>query len=453
MSYHEFLESKSKQVLHCGFDANWMPEALYPFQREAVRIATMRGRNAMFQDCGMGKTIQQLTWAENVRAATDMPVLVVAPLAVVSQTSREADHKLNMPITQCRHQDDCTSGINITNYEMLHHFNPHHFGGIVLDESAILKGYSGKFRQFVTEFAQPIPYRLPCTATPAPNDLIELINHSEFLSVLRGKEAIALYFIQDGNTTHKWRLKGHAQKEFWRWVAAWAIALQKPSDIGFSDDGFVLPELTVEQHIVDGHIEGDFLFPVQANTMQERRTARRESVDKRVQMVADIANSTDEPVIVWCDLNLESEALTKAIKGAVQVKGADTPEDKVSRMMGFVDGTHRVIVTKPSIAGHGMNWQHCNTQCFTGLSDSFEQFYQAVRRSWRYGQKRPVTAHIVTAETEGAVVANINRKERQSHEMMRSIVANMKDVWTAKHRRRDYAERVDFEMPSWLKGV
>jgi hypothetical protein len=270
---------------------------------------------------------------------------------------------------------------------------------------------------------------------------------------LRGKEAIALYFIQDGNTTHKWRLKGHAQKDFWRWVAAWAIALQKPSDIGFNDDGFILPDLNVEQHIVDGHIEGEFLFPVQANTMQERRTARRESVNDRVRMVADIANSTNEPVIVWCDLNLESEALTKAINGAVQVKGSDTPEDKVSRMMGFVDGTHRVIVTKPSIAGHGMNWQHCNIQCFTGLSDSFEQFYQAVRRSWRYGQKRPVTAHIVTAETEGAVVSNIKRKEQQSHEMMRSIVANMKDVWTAKNRRRDYAGQVNFEMPAWIKGA
>lgn len=452
MSYREFLDSKQKNVELCGFDASWIPDALYPFQREAVRIACHRGRNAMFEDCGMGKTIQQLVWAENVRALKDMPVLISAPLAVVSQTCREAESKLGMSIKQVRHQDECGSGIHITNYEMLHHFDPSYFGGIVLDESAILKGYSGKFRQFVTEFAQPIPYRLPCTATPAPNDLIELINHSEFLSVLRGKEAIALYFIQDGNTTHKWRLKGHAQKDFWRWVAAWAIALQKPSDLGFSDDGFKLPELNVEQHIVDGHIECDFLFPVQANTMQERRTARRESVNDRVRMAADIANSTSEPVIVWCDLNLESEALTKAINGAVQVKGSDTPEDKVSRMMGFVDGTHRVIVTKPSIAGHGMNWQHCNVQCFTGLSDSFEQFYQAVRRSWRYGQKRPVTAHIVTAETEGAVVSNIKRKEQQSHEMMRSIVANMKDVWTAKNRRRDYAEQVNFEMPSWIKG-
>lgn len=452
MEYHEFLAGKVSRVEHCGFDAKWVPDNLYPFQREALRIACHRGRNAMFQDCGMGKTMQQIAWAQNVIEHTGYNVLICAPLAVAEQTIKEAKSKFDINITHARNQEQSRAGITITNYEMLHHFDPSAFGGIVLDESGILKGYSGKIRRMVTDMSSVIPYRLPCTATPAPNDLIELINHAEFLSVLRGKEAIALYFIQDGNTTHKWRLKGHAQNDFWKWVAAWAVALQKPSDLGFDDSGFTLPPLNIEQHVVDGHISEGFLVPVLAHTMQERRQARKESLSKRVSMVADIANSTSDPVVVWCDLNAESEALVKAINGAVEVRGSDSPEDKVSRMMGFVDGTHRVIITKPSIAGHGMNWQHCNIQCFTGLSDSFEQFYQAIRRCWRYGQKRPVTAHVITADTEGAVVANIERKERDSNDMMRKIVAHMKDVWTTKTDRRQYATATNLQLPTWIKG-
>lgn len=448
--YQSFLASKRAPIQVKGFDALWVPDTLYPFQAESVRIACHRGRNALFQDCGMGKTLQQLVWAENVRAKTDKPVLLVAPLAVARQTASEAINKLGIDVSVVRQQSDCSQGLNICNYEMLQHFDPSQFGGLVLDESGILKGYEGKFRQFVTDFAKHIDYRLPCTATPAPNDLVELINHSEFLSILRGKEAMAMFFTQDGNTTHSWRLKGHARTPFWRWVAGWAVALQKPSDLGFSDDGFILPELRIHQHTVGGHVTQDFLIPILAHTMDERRQARRESLSERVAKVSDIANSTNEPVLVWCDLNAESDALKRAIPDAVDVRGSDSVETKISRLTGFSDGTHRVLVTKPSIAGWGMNWQHCGTQCFTGLSDSFEQFYQAVRRSWRYGRNDPVDVHIVCAETEGAVVDNINRKERESNEMMRQIVAHMRDVWTNDAKRDSYIQSESIQLPEWM---
>lgn len=450
--YIQFLEKKKAPIQVKGFDATWIPDTLYPFQAEAVKIACHRGRNAMFEDCGMGKTLQQLVWAENVRQHTNKPILIVAPLAVAKQTANESTEKLGMDVSIVRQQSDCGSGLNICNYEMLHHFDPTQFGGLVLDESGILKGYEGKFRQFVTDFAKQIDYRLPCTATPAPNDLVELINHAEFLSILRGKEAIAMFFTQDGNTTHSWRLKGHARTPFWRWVAGWAVALQKPSDLGFDDDGFNLPELRVHQHTVGGHITQDYLIPLQAHTMDERRQARKESINDRVARVAEIANSTNESVLVWCDLNAESDALRKAIPDAVEVRGSDSVETKISRLTGFSDGVHRVLVTKPSIAGWGMNWQHCGIQCFTGLSDSFEQFYQAVRRCWRYGRTLPVDVHIVCAETEGAVVENINRKERESHEMMRQIVAHMRDVWINDAKRNIYSDSQQIEIPSWIRG-
>lgn len=451
MDYAEFLSTKRCTAQLAGFDATYIPDALYPFQREAVSISTHRGRSAMFQDCGMGKTIQQITWAQNVHEHTAKPVLIVAPLAVGPQTAREGDRLLNIDVAQVRDGSQIKNGISVTNYEMLERFDASEFGGIVLDESGILKGYSGKFRRFVTDFAAQIPYRLPCSATPAPNDLIEIINHAEFLGVLRGKEAIAMFFIQDGNTTHKWRLKGHAARPFWEWVAGWAIAMQKPSDLGPFDDGqFNLPELRVVQHTVGGHVTDGFLFPIEAQTLQERSMARRESIGERVGVIADIANSTTDPMIVWCGLNQESEALTAAINGAVEVRGSDTPDQKSERMMGFTDGAHRVIVTKPSIAGHGMNWQHCNLMGFVGLSDSYEQYYQAVRRCWRYGQKNPVTAHIACADTEGAVLANIERKDRQQHEMMKMIVAHMGAVWHDAKGRDAYEQQQGFTLPNWM---
>lgn len=450
-SYTEFLASKSRAVQQRGFELETHYDFLWDWQHELVEWACRMGTAALFEDCGLGKTRQQLAWAHAIYERTGRSVLIVAPLAVAEQTRREGI-ACGLNVKVCRTQFDCHEGINITNYEMLEHFTPGAFAGIVLDESSILKGYGSSTRQLLNDFAEGIPYRLCCTATPAPNDLIEIINHAEFLGILRGKEIIARFFIQDGNTTHKWRLKGHAYKDFYRWMATWARAVRKPSDLGYPDDGFDLPELRIHKHLVDGHVSEGYLVPVIASSLQERQQARRESLTDRVSVIAEIANSTTEPMLVWCDYNAESEMLRRTINGAVEVKGSDTPAHKASAMIGFSDGTHRVLVTKPSIAGFGMNWQHCNMMGFAGLSDSFEQFYQAIRRCYRFGQKRPVNVHISHAETEEAVIQNIMRKQRDTEGMMGQLVAHMNAACSGRaFTDSHYHRNEDRKVPSWLQ--
>lgn len=426
--YQAFLSSKRITATSAGFEANQISTMLFPFQQDIVRWAIRRGRAAIFADCGLGKTPMQLEWAQHVCQHTGGDVLILAPLAVAQQTAREGE-KFGIAVTVCRTQNDVRPGINIANYEMLSHFDAQAFAGIVLDESSILKAFGGVMRQQITAFGAQIPYRLACTATPAPNDLIELTNHAEFLDIMQGKEIIALFFTQDGNTTHNWRLKGHAKQDFWRWMASWSVALRQPSDLGHSDDGFKLPPLRIEQLTVDAPDSPLTLFPIEAITLQERQQARRDSTSARVEACAQLVNTSTshkgESWIVWCDLNRESEALTKQIAGAVQITGSDSPEHKTQAMLDFAAGRIKVLVTKPSIAGFGMNWQHCARMAFVGLSDSYEQFYQAVRRCWRFGQTRPVDCYIITAETEGAVVKNIERKEQQAREMMDNIVEHM----------------------------
>ena len=422
--YTEFLKGKQKSVVASGFTPGILNPMLFPFQASIVRWALQRGKAALFEDCGLGKTPQQLEWAHQVYAHTGQNVLILAPLAVAKQTQREGD-KFGIGVAICENQNDIRPGVNITNYEKLHHFSPDGLAGIVLDESSILKGFDGATRKALNEFAENIPYRLCCTATPAPNDLVELSNHAEFLGIMREKEIKALFFTQDGNTTHQWRLKGHAREPFWKWMAEWSIAIRRPSDIGYDDNGFILPDLRMHSHVVDSKAWGGRLFAVEGQTLQERREARRSSLADRVAKTADIVNASDDQWVVWCDLNIESESLTAAISGAVEVAGRHSETHKVNAMMGFADGTHRVIVTKPSIAGFGMNWQHCANMAFVGLSDSYEQQYQAIRRCWRFGQTRPVDVHIVTAEAEGAVVANIQRKEKQAAMMFDNIVKHL----------------------------
>lgn len=450
MIYSEFLNQKRILAKPCGIKAE-SPGFLYDFQKHAVEWALNHGRAAMFEDCGLGKTPQQLAWANTIFEHTGKPVLILAPLAVSKQTQREGV-KFGIGVTTCREQADVRPGVNIANYEMLHKFNPE-FGGLVLDESSILKSYSGTYRTAITAFAREIPYRLACTATPAPNDLIEIINHSEFLSVLTGKEAIALFFTQDGNTTHNWKLKGHAHSDFWKWLASWAIAIRRPSDIGFSDDAFVLPKLNIIEHVVDGHVDDGWLFPIEAQTLHERRHARRESITARVSMCADLANSTREPWVIWCDLNSESEALHRAIPDSIEVKGSDSIEHKIDAMIGFQEGKYRVLVTKPSICGFGMNWQHCARVGFVGLSDSWEQFYQAVRRCWRYGQTRDVQCHVIIAETEGAVLENIRRKERQANLMMSQMTAHMNQSYVYRKDDSRYEGKNTMEIPSFMRAT
>ena len=435
--YAEFLERKRTVVVPSGFDVPFtaINPQLRPFQAAIVRWALHRGKAALFADCGLGKTPMQLEWAAHVARETARPVLICAPLSVAKQTQREGV-KFHHAVTVCRTQQDVRPGLNVTNYEMLSHFTPEGFGGIVLDESSILKSFDGSTRKQITAFGAAIPYRLACTATPAPNDLVELTNHAEFLDVLSGKEIIALFFTQDGNTTHQWRLKGHAREAFWHWMAQWAVAVRKPSDLGFDDAEFLLPPLH-RHHLEVASGPGETLFTVEAQTIQERRGARRASLPERVRVTAELVNASSEPWVVWCDLNAESEALRKAIPDAVQVTGSDSVADKEAAFEGFAAGRIRVLVSKPTIAGFGLNWQHCRHMAFVGVSDSFEQLYQATRRCWRFGQTREVHVHLITSEAEGAVVRNIERKERQASEMFASIVTHMAGLSLGKAERNE----------------
>jgi len=422
--YQQFLAMKRVADVPTGLDQiGDLNGNLYPFQRDIVHWALKRGRAAIFADCGLGKTLMQMEWARHIPGR----VLIVAPLAVATQTVRESG-KFGIDGAKYLREDDKETRLAVTNYEMLARFSPEDFTGIVLDESSILKSYTGKFRNQLVDDWGGVPFRLCATATPAPNDFMELGNHSEFLGCMSRTEMLARFFVHDGGETQKWRLKGHAKTDFWKWMASWSLMIRKPSDIGYDNGSFELPPLFIDHVQVDHQPDaGEMLFALDARTLQERQEARRNSVDERVKAVADLVNGSDEPWLVWCDLNSESDALRKAIGDAVEVRGSDTPESKEDRMMGFVEGRYRVLVSKPSICGWGMNFQHCSKIAFTGLSDSYEQFYQAVRRCWRFGQLSPVTCYVVTANTEGAVVENIKRKEADAEEMANRMLEQMQN--------------------------
>lgn len=425
LNYEDFLQQKAITDPSTGLTE--IPELnhqLFDFQHDIVSWALRRGRAAIFADCGMGKTPMQLEWASKVPGK----VLILAPLAVAQQTVREGA-KFGIDVTYARQQSDAGAGITIANYEMLEHFNPDEFAGVVLDESSILKSYDGKTRTQIIDAFKKAPFRLACTATPAPNDYMELGNHAEFLGVMSRVEMLSMFFVHDGGETQKWRLKGHAEVEFWKWLASWAVMIRKPSDLGYDDGDFVLPEMVMHEHsvTVDKIADGE-LFPVEAQTLQERLRARKDTTAERVSDCAAIVNQSKAPFLIWCNLNDESAQLVKAIPDAVEVKGSDSNAHKEKAMAGFSDGSIRVLVTKPSIAGFGMNWQHCADMAFVGLSDSYEQFYQAVRRCWRFGQQKTVNVHVITAETEGAVVTNIKRKEKDAMQMAANMVEHMKDL-------------------------
>jgi superfamily II DNA or RNA helicase len=332
-----------------------------------------KGKAAIFAGTGLGKTLMQLEWARHIHNRNNKQVLILAPLAVASQTVAEGQ-KFGIDVTLCRSQGDVRTGINITNYDMLHKFDPSEFDGIVLDESSILKAFTGKMRNQIIESFASTPYKLACTATPAPND-----HHAEFLGVMNRSEMLAMFFVHDGGDTSQWRLKGHSVGAFWEWVSSWAVMLTTPSDLGYKNNGFDLLPLTVNPIVVDktGYRVKE------AQTLTERRDARRNSLDKRVDAAADLVNGSNDKWIIWCDLNIESEAITKAIAGAVELRGSHDREYKTETMTAFANGEIDVLVTKPSIAGFGMNFQVCHNMAFVGLSDSFEAYYQAVRRCWR----------------------------------------------------------------------
>lgn len=425
VEYSEFLANK--KIIDKATGLSNIPELnpmLFDFQRDIVRWSLKRGRAAIFADCGMGKTPMQLEWAKHIPGR----VLIVAPLAVSSQTIREAEKFHEEPI-EYSPDGSLPSRIVITNYERIDKFDPEMFTGIVLDESSILKSYTGKYRTDLVERFGNVQYRLACTATPAPNDFMELGNHAEFLGAMKRTEMLSMFFVHDGGDTQSWRLKGHAESEFWKWICSWAVMIRKPSDLGYDDGKFILPELRMHQITVhtDEPTEG-MLFAVEAQTLQERQGARRSSIEDRVKACSDKVNSLSSSSIVWCDLNDESHQLTKAIPEAVEVEGADTEDHKVKALLGFSQGKIKTLVTKPRIAGFGMNFQSCHNVFFVGLSDSYEQFYQAVRRCWRFGQTEPVDCYIVTSDIEGAVVKNIQRKEEDARRMAEMMVENMHEI-------------------------
>jgi len=452
--YKSFLRAKQLRSVPAGFDPSQpLNPKLFDFQRDITRWGLRKGKCAFFEDCGLGKTPQQLEWSRHVHMRTNGPVLAFAPLAVSLQTQREGV-KFDIPVNVCRQQSDLQKGVNITNYEMLKHFDPRGIAGIVLDESSILKG-DGPMRRAITDFAARIPYRLACTATPAPNDHMELGNHAEFLGIMSKSEMLATFFVHDGGNTSKWRLKGHAEAAFWQWVASWAVMVRKPSDLGYDDGKFELPPIEYHQHTVNAEWTADYLFPVEAKTLQERRGARRDSLSERVKLAADLVNSSTEQWILWCGLNDESKSLAKAIPDSVEVTGSDSDTHKEQTPMRFVDGDVRVLVSKPDIFGFGMNFQNCHNAAFVGLSDSWESVYQATRRVWRFGQASPVHIHFITGELEGAVVRNIERKEKQAREMAESMLGHMREINAAEihgtiRETESYSAKRKVTAPSWL---
>lgn len=457
MKYSDFLNSKAASDIPTGCEPAGIKlnRPAFDFQRDVVNWAVRRGRAALFEDCGLGKTVQQLTWAAEVVTHAEK-VLILAPLAVGDQTIKEGGI-IGVDVKRAAGRGDIDGpGIYITNYAKLHRFDPGVFGAVVLDESSILKSYDGATRKLINESFKHCAYKLACTATPAPNDYMELGNHAEFLGVMTREEMLAMFFTHDGGDTSKWRLKGHAEDEFWKWLCSWAVNIRQPSDLGYDDGAFKLPDLKLHEHIVQsGQAMDGYLFALPASTLQERRDARRGSLSERVELAADLANSNDEPWVAWCNLNTESQALTKAINGAVELTGSDTDERKEQVLRGFADGTFRRIVTKPSLAGFGLNWQHCAHELFVGLSDSYEQYYQAIRRCWRFGQSREVNAHLVISNLEGAVLANLKRKDADATRMAQQMVKHMASISSTeiqgvKRNQATYEAKKRIEIPQWL---
>lgn len=457
MNYEEFIKTKQQREIISGFDADVSDYGLFDFQQSIVQWALKRGRAAIFADTGLGKTAMQVTWANEVCKYTGGNVLILAPLCVAQQTVEEAA-KFGVTVKYCRSDDHADDGITITNYEMLDRFDCDSFAGVVLDEASILKAHTSKTRMALTDAFRNTPYRLSCTATPSPNDHMELGHQSEFLGVMNQQEMLATYFTHDGGETNKWRLKGHGKVKFWEWMATWSICVKSPEDLGFDGSRYILPPLNISDYVVESGelIEGQ-LFAIVAQSLTERRQAKRGSLTDRVQMAADLANSTDGQVIVWCHLNDESESLSKLISGAVEVTGSMSIDEKERRVMAFTKGDARVLVSKPSICGFGMNWQHCSNMIFAGMNDSFESYYQAVRRCWRFGQTNPVNVHLITADTEGAVKENIARKQRLADDMSEKMVGYMREITRrqivgASSNTEVYAPNAPIIIPQWIKG-
>jgi len=456
-AYTSLIARKSAATPSSGLDISPSDLAahLYPHQRDLTAWALRRGRAALFADTGLGKGIMLLEWARHV--AERGRVLVLAPLAVGPQLAAEAG-RFGVPARYLR-AGDPTARIVISNYEMMHAFDPSRFVGVVLDESSILKSFDGKTKARLLEAFAATPFRLACTATPAPNDFTELGNHAEFLGLKSRAEMLAEYFVHDGGSTQDWRIKGHAVAAFWRWVATWGAVVKRPSDLGHDDAAFDLPPLTMIEHVVASkhdHRETGMLFATEARTLGEQRSARRSTIGARVAKVAEIANCADQSV-VWCDLNDEQDAIAESLGDrAVSIAGSTSDDAKIERHDAWLSGRVPTLVSKPTIFGFGLNWQHCHCVIFAGASHSYERTYQAIRRCWRFGQRHPVTVHVVRSELESAVVENYRRKEQDAAKMAAEMTAHVGAAVRAEVRGlsrewNPYQPAMAMILPSWIK--
>ncbi len=454
MTYDDVIAAKSRTTAFGGLSPDGLPERMFPHQRDLTSWALRKGRAAVFADTGLGKTLMELAWAQ--RVAREGRVLILAPLAVASQIVAEGA-AWGVP---CDYTRDDSEGhrIAVANYEMLHQIDPSRFVGVVLDESSILKSYSGTTRNALISSFAATPYRLAATATPAPNDFTELGNHSEFLGVKSRVEMLAEYFTHDGGSTQDWRVKGHAVASFWRWVATWGAVIRSPADLGHEASAYELPplrrhEIVIETDDHDVRASG-FLFAEDAVTLQDQRAVRRATIGKRAREAARIA-SEPGPCIVWCELNDEADACERLIEGSVQVSGSDSLDEKIGKLEQFAMGAARVLVTKPSVCGFGLNWQHCARMIFAGASHSYEQTYQAERRCWRFGQKRPVDVYVLRADTERAVIENYRRKEADAARLGAEMASHVMDsvraevIGVSAREWNPYAPSVKMTVPAW----
>ena len=452
--YRQFIASRAVTTQMQGFAPKPINDMAKAHQIAALDFALNRGKSAAFLDTGLGKSFIELEWARQVSEETGKPVLILTPLAVAGQMVREG-FKFGIEARQIREQHEVGAGIMVANYERLPKLDPASFGGVVLDESSILKSFAGRTRNLLMEAFDGLNFKLAATATPSPNDHMELGNHAEFLGVMRQQEMLSKWFINDTSTaSQEWRLKGHAQEDFWSWVASWSRCATLPSDLGGDDTGYVLPEIDRRLHQVEADrmadADQDMLFRIPELSATSFHREKRLTMRQRCERAAELAN-TGKPVTVWCETNEESALLTSLIDGAVEVRGDQKPEEKEARLLGFADGEYRAIVTKPKLAGFGVNWQHCAHAVFASISFSYEQHYQAVRRSHRFGQREQVRNDIVIADTEAAIWRAIHGKAEKHEEMKRRMSEAMRRAQSNAKTRVKYDRPLDLAFPNWIK--
>lgn len=453
--YRAFIAARAISPQQAGFDARPINGRAKPHQRAVLEFALARGKSAAFLDTGLGKSFIELEFARQCAEETGKPSLILTPLAVAGQMVREGQ-KFGIDARQIREHAEVGAGIMVANYERLGKLDPTAFGAVVLDESSILKSYTGRTRAAIQEAFEATPYKLAASATPSPNDHTELGNHAEFLGVMRQQEMLSKWFINDTSTaSQEWRLKGHAQEAFWQWVASWARCATLPSDLGGDDTGYVLPEIDRRIHEVTAdrqeNVAQGMLFRIPELSATSFHNEKRLTLRERCERAAELATH-DKPVTVWCETNDESDLLAKMVPGAVEVHGSLDADEKERRLLGFASGEYRAIITKPKLAGFGVNWQHCSHAVFASISFSYEQHYQAVRRSHRFGQSEVVRNDVVIADTEAAIWRVITEKSDKHDEMKRRMAAAMKQAQTEGSRRVVYDRPLDLAFPHWIRG-